>query len=96
MVVGEDLELRVEVVVQEEEAGPGCCAVAGWKGFEGVIDLVDVAAADVSLKHDVSVAIAACGDKGGVGVADGEEVRTQATDEPFEEDLEDSGGDERI
>jgi hypothetical protein len=72
--------------------------VTRWKGFERIVDLVLITGADRTVIHDLSEAVASflrC-DGGDVGLADGEEVRTETTDQPFEENLEDGSGDERV
>jgi hypothetical protein len=57
VVVGEDLELSVEVEVQKYEAGKGGGSVAAGHGLERVIDLVAVTCADAAVEHDGAVAI---------------------------------------
>ena len=89
MVVGEDLELRIQVEVQKDEACESSCRVATGKAFERVVDGFPVTRADGAVVVDLSQSIA--GLRPVVGyyrLADGKEVRTKATDEPFQEDLE--------
>lgn len=92
VVVGEDLELGVEVEVQKDEAGEGSGGVARGHGLECVIDLLLVARADATVEHDGAEAVGDIGAGGasgliGVGVegkagwddglADSEEVRAE-------------------
>jgi hypothetical protein len=99
VVVGKDLELGVEVERQVDKASKSSGGVTTGKGLEGVVDLLLVAGADVAgvvnlLEARAVVALVAS--QADVGLADGEEVGAQTTDEPLEEDLEDGGGDERV
>lgn len=98
VVVGEDLQLGVQVEVQIYESTKGSGGVARGEGLETVVNGVWVAGADVACEHDLleASAVVLVLDEGGVWLAHGEEVRTQATDEPLEEDLEDGGGDEGV
>lgn len=72
--------------------------MARREGFKGVVDLILVTGADGAIVHDLAEAVACllCCDSGNVGLADCEEVRAETADEPFEEDLEDCGGDEGV
>lgn len=96
VVVGEDLEFGVEVEIEEDEAGEGGRGVPGRHRFQGVVDFLLVARADGAVEHDGLEALAGALQAAGVGGADGEEVGAEATDEPFDEDLEDGCGDERV
>lgn len=98
VIVGKDLQLGVQVEVQVNEPAKGSRGVTRGEGLETVVDGVWVAGADVTREHDLleASAVVLIPDEGGVGLAYGEEVGTQATNEPLEEDLEDGGGDERI
>lgn len=96
VVVSEDLELGIEVEVEEDEAREGGGGVARREGLEAVVDLVAVAGADGVRVHDLLVARAGVGAGGDLGLADSEEVRAKAPDQPLNEYLEDGGGDERV
>lgn len=114
VVVGEDLELCVEVEVEKDETGKGSGCVTRWHGLEGIVDFVHITRADALVKHDLTVsigdvAVAAARLDAVVGcanarakvfrdnrLADGEEVRAETANEPFDEDLEDCGGNERV
>ena len=111
VVVGENLELCVQVKVQENEASEGSGCVTGRHGLEAVVDLVLVASADAAVEHDLAVPI---GDVANLavliavvcatnvetlrddGLADGKEVRAKTTDKPLDEDLKYSSRDERV
>lgn len=96
MVVGEDLELGIKVEVEEDESREGGRGVARREGLEAVVDLVAVAGADGVRVHNLLVARAGVGAGRDLGLADSEEVRAEATDQPLNEYLEDGGGDERV
>ncbi|KAK4986855.1 hypothetical protein LTR66_007755 [Elasticomyces elasticus] len=93
MVVRPELELGGEIEVEEDEGGEGGRGVSPRHRLERVVDLVPVPGADRAVVHHLAEAVAdvARCDK---GLADVVEVRAQAADEPFDEDLEDGGGDE--
>lgn len=111
MVVREDLELRIEVKVEEDEARKGSRGVTRWHGFQAIINLLLVTRADAAVEHDLAVAV------GNVAIdaklvtvvcftetkairddwlADSEEVRSQTTNEPLDEHLENGSSDERV
>lgn len=99
VVVGKDLELGVEVQVQEDEARKSSRRMAAGERLQAVVNLVWVSGADVAGVVDLREAApveALVGDAGEVWLADVEEVRAEAADEPLAEDLEDGGGDERV
>lgn len=98
VIVGENLELGVEVQVKVDKSAKGCGSVAGGERLKAVIDGVCVARANVAREHDLleAGAVILVLDEGNVRLAYGEEVRAQATDEPLEEDLEDRSGDKRV
>lgn len=111
VIVGEDLELGVEVEGQEDEASKGGGGVTGWHTFKTVIDLLLISSTDAAVEHNLAVAIGnvsvyaavdaviCCAHAETVGddrLAHGEEVRAETADEPLDEDLEDGSGDERI
>jgi hypothetical protein len=109
VVVGEDLELGIQVEVQEDEAGESSSGMARRHRLEAVVDLLAVTSADAAVEHDLAVAIGnvagaalvtvvvdtecACGND---GLADGEEVGAQTADEPLDEDLEHGSRDECV
>lgn len=97
VVVAEHLHLRVQVEEEVQEPRPRSGAVARRHGFKRVVNLVDVASANVALEHDSPEALTALGgDLGRVRVADGEEVRSETANQPFDKDLEDCGTDEGV
>lgn len=97
MVVGEYLQLGVEVQEQVDEASESRGRMARWERLQTVVDLVLVASAYAAIVHNSSPASASLLSKGrNIGVADGEEMRAQTSDEALEHDLEDSGGDQRV
>jgi hypothetical protein len=114
VVVGEDLELGVEVQVKVDKASEGSGGVTGRHRLKAVVDLALVTRADATVEHDLTVPICdvAIGATSfrtivvsadgveNVGrnywLADGEEVRTKASNEPFDEDLENGCGDQSI
>jgi hypothetical protein len=110
VVVGEDLELAVEVEVEEHEAGESSSGVTRGHGLESVVDLGLVTRTDAAVEHDLAVAIGNVSGKlvvrvcvGGVEsaswddrLADGEEVGTKSSNEPLDEDLEDSGDNQGV
>ena len=96
MMIGEDLQLCVEIVEQEQKACPGCSAVTAWHRLKRVVDLIGVASADVALKHDASVSRPDTLDGSWIRIADSQEVRSQTADEPLDEDLEYRSRDQRV
>lgn len=99
MVVGEDLELGVEVQGQEDEARKGGRRMAAGERLQAVVNLVWVSRADVAGVVDLREAApveALVGHAADVRLADVEKVRAEAANEPLAEDLEDGGGDERV
>lgn len=105
VVVREDLELRIEVQIQVDEASEGGSGVARRERLERIIDLVLIARADLrrvvylvetgSVVRGALLALGVAG-QADVGLADVEEVGAQAADQALEEDLEDGGRDERV
>lgn len=111
VVVGEDLELRVQVEVQKNEASKGSGGVTRRHGFQAVVDLLTVTGADATVEHDLAVpvgnvamdsilvTIVVCTETEicrDDGLADSEEVRAQTTNEPLDKDLEYRSRDECI
>lgn len=92
VIVRPDLQLRVEVEVEIDEAGESSSGVTRWEGLERVIDLLLVACADIWAVVDLPESIAHL-----VAIdryrrlAYVKEVRAETSDEPLEEDLEHSG-----
>jgi hypothetical protein len=86
--------------------------VARRHALETIVDLLLVARADAAVEHDLAVPVGhiatntavlvavVCGAEAKAlrnhGLADCEEVRAQSANEPFDEDLEDGGGDESV
>ncbi|KAI6765756.1 hypothetical protein HG530_006826 [Fusarium avenaceum] len=100
VVVGEDLELGVEVQVKVDEASKGSSGVATGHGLKRIVDLILVTSADVRGVVELEVSLVVVSSHGAsslhVGLADGKEVRSETTDEPLDKDLEDGGGDEGV
>lgn len=83
VVVGPDLQLGVEVERKEDEARKGGGRVARREALERVVDLGLVACADGAVVHDLAEAIPTCfARERDVGLADGEEVWAETTDQP--------------
>ena len=71
--------------------------MAAGKAFERVVNRVRVTRADGAVVVDLLQSGAELGPIVWYnGLAHGEEVRTKATNQPFEEDLEDSCSDQRV
>lgn len=96
VVVGEDLKFGIKIKVEEDESRKGGCGVTRREGFETVVDLVTVTGADSVRVHNLFVASASVGACGDLGLADGEEVRAKAANQPLKEHLKDGGRDEGI
>lgn len=105
VVVGEDLELGVEVEVQIDEAREGGGRVTRRHGLEAVVDGVSIPGADLAGVVDLlepSSIISSPNDAGIIGskrdvrLAHGQEVRAQASDEPLDENLKDGGCDQGV
>lgn len=111
VMVGEDLQLGVEVQIQVDKSSEGSRGVTRGHGLETVVDLLPVTCADAAVEHDLAVAV------GNVAIdaklvtvvcftetkairddwlADSEEVRSQTTNEPLDEHLENGSSDERV
>lgn len=83
-----DFELGIEVQEQVEEACPCCCRMPGGERLQRVIYLLLVSSADRPVVHKVTKA----NTRGwstllDVGLANSIEMRAEASDQPFEEDL---------
>lgn len=96
VVVGEDLQLGIKIKVEEDESRKSGRGVSRGEGLETVINLVAVAGADGIGVHDLPVTAASVGAFGDPRLANGEEVRAKATNQPLKEHLEDGGRDEGI
>jgi len=100
MVVGEDLELGVEVKVQVDEASKGSSGVTTGHGLKSIVDLALVASADIGSVVKLKISLVVVSSHGAsashVGLADLKEMRSESTDEPLDKDLEDGGGDEGV
>ena len=98
LVVGPELELRIQIQKQKPESRERGRRGPIREGLERSVDLIGVAGADGAVVHDEAQPgtefLGRCG--GHDRRADGEEVRGQAADEPFEEDLDERGGDEGV
>lgn len=57
VVVGEDLELCVEVKIQEDKASKGSSSVARWHRLQAVINLLLVSRADAAVEHNLAVTV---------------------------------------
>ena len=91
-----DLELRVEVEGEIEETRPCCCRVPGGHRLECVVNLVFVSRADGTVVHEVREPNATARARRDAGLANSKEVRAEATDKPFDEDLEGGSGDQAL
>lgn len=100
VVVGEDLELGVEVQVQVDKASESSSGVTTGHRLKSIVDLSLVTSADIRSEVELEVSLVVVSTHGTstlhIRLADNEEVRSEATDEPLDEDLEDSGGDKRV
>ena len=106
VVVGEDLELGVEVQVEVDEASEAGGGVTGGETLKRIVDLLHVASTNLLRNVQISVASGAVagtrnatlggGDAGQIGLAGLEEVGTKAADEELDEDLEHGGADEGV
>ena len=65
--------------------------------LQGVVDLFLVASTDAAIIHDLSEPVANLGaaDRQG-GLANGQKMRAQTTDKPFDEDLENGSGNQGV
>ena len=103
VMVGEDLQLGVEVQIQVDKSSEGSRGVTRGHGLETVVDLLPVTRADAAVEHDLAVSIcdvtvAATSVNAIVVGADGREKfgRAQTTNKPLDEDLKDSGSDQGV
>lgn len=112
MIVGEDLQLGIEVEVQEDETSEGGGGVARRHRLETVVDLLPVTSADATVEHDLAIAIANVSGRSTVLVSivvavevktlrndrltDSEEMGTKTANEPLDEDLEDGCRDQSV
>lgn len=100
MVVGEDLELGVEVKVQVDEASKGGSGMSTGHRLKSIVDLALVASANIGSVVELKISLVVVSSHGAsashVRLADLEEMRSESTDEPLDKDLEDSGGDEGV
>jgi hypothetical protein len=95
VVVGEHLQLCIEIEVKEDESSECGSRVTRRHRLQAVVNLTLVTSANLTIVHDLTVSIANL-QSSDVGLANSEEVGTQSTDEPLDEDLEDGGGDESV
>jgi hypothetical protein len=100
VIVGKDLELSVEVQVQVDEAGKGSGGVSTGHRLKSIVDLALVTSADVRSVVELQISLVVVSSHAArsfhVRLADLEEVRSETTNEPLDEDLENSSGDERV
>lgn len=100
MVVGEDLELGVEVKVQVDEASKGGSGVSTGHRLKSIVDLALVASANIGSVVELKISLVVVSSHGAsashVRLADLKEMRSESTDEPLDKDLENSGGDEGV
>lgn len=100
VVVGKDLELGVKVQVQVDKTGKGSSGVSTGHRLERIVDLALVTSADIGSVVELEVSLVVVSSHGArlchVRLADLEEVRSESTDQPLDEDLEDGSGDERV
>ncbi len=76
VVIGEELQLGIQVKIKKDEASEGGSRVSGGEGFERVIDRVLVTGADAAVVHDLAEAIPSVGAGWDNRLASGKEVRT--------------------
>lgn len=102
VIVGKDLQLRVEVQIQIDEPRERSRRVSRRHRLKTIINLIPVPSADlrriVNLLKPSGIipTIRATSGKRDIRLADGQEMRAQAPDEPLDEDLEHGGGDEGV
>ena len=100
VVVGENLQFCVEVAVEVHEPCKRGGGVTGGHGLEGIVDLGLVSRADAAVEHNLVVSVTNVAMREHVGrndrLADGEEVRAETANEPLDENLEHSCGDEGV
>lgn len=89
VVIRENFQFGVDVVVQVEKPRPCCSAVTAGKRLQGVVNLIEVAPANVPLKHDVAKSVTSCSDNARIWIANRKEVWPKTTYEPLQEYLED-------
>lgn len=71
--------------------------MAAGERFEGIVDLVFVAGADLPVVHDGGESVACfLSVLRDVGLANSEEMGTEAADQPLQKDLKDGCCDERV
>lgn len=99
MIVGEDLELGVEIQVEVDETCECRSRVATWESLKAVVNLVWVARTNFLGIVQLQVAflvVTLVIRQADIWLADIQEVWTQASDKPLDEDLENGGRDERV
>ena len=93
MVIGPDLELGVEVEIEIDKACESCGRMAGRERLQRIVYGVHVASAHTAIVHDIQETITRSSH---VGLTHGKKVGSQTTDEPFQEDLENSSGNQTV
>jgi hypothetical protein len=70
VVVGEDLQLSVEIEIQEDKSSEGGGGVTRRHRLQAVVDLLLVTSADLTIVHDLTVSITDLHSRD-IGLADG-------------------------
>lgn len=102
VIVGENLQLGVQVQVKEDKASKSSSRMAAGHALEGIINLIRITGAnlpgevDAVVPDPVQSVVAKTLELGDIRLADVEEMGTQTADQPLDEDLEDGGGDQAV
>jgi hypothetical protein len=97
MMVGEHLQLRIQVKIEKDETSKSGCGVTARKALERIINGVPIARANRTVIHDLPQCISYLDAVvGNYWPANCQEVGTRATIKPFEEDLEDCSHDRGV
>lgn len=97
VVVGKHLEFCVEVAVQEYKASECGRGVSRRHALKRIIDLLFVTCADAAVVHDLTIPVSGGHvERRELWFADGQEMGTEASNQPLDENLEHSSRDETV
>lgn len=98
LIVRPDLQLSIQIDAQEHESRKRSRRMPTRETLQRIINLTLVTGTNRTVVHNLPQSISRLlrRDSRDIGLADSQEMWTKTTDQPFEEDLEDGGGDEGI
>ena len=93
MIIAPYFQLSIEIEVKVDKTSKSSSCVSGWEGFKGIIDCVRISSTDRTIVHDLKKSISRSSD---IRLTNRQEMGTKTANQPFEPDLKNCSGDNRV